>query len=75
MSLEHAPDRTIEKVRVRVLADGRMSRRDAAVYLGFAEKTLAMWHLKGKGPKSVKISGRIFHFISDLDAFICGEDN
>ena len=39
----------IEQVRVRVLPDGRLSRKDAAAYLGRAEKTLAMWHLGGKG--------------------------
>ena len=33
----------VDRVRVRVLPDGRMTRRDAARYLGFSEKTLAMW--------------------------------
>jgi hypothetical protein len=33
----------IEQVRVRVLPDGRMSRDDAARYLGHAPKTLQMW--------------------------------
>ena len=63
----------IEQVRVRVLPDGRMSRSDAAAYLGRAVKTLAMWDLKGKGPKSVRVGGRIFYFKDDLDAFIQGE--
>ena len=63
----------IEHVRVRVLPDGRLTRRDAAAYLGVAEKTMAMWQLAGKGPKSVLVGGRRFHFISDLDAFIQSE--
>ena len=60
----------IEQVRVRVLPDGRMSRRDAAAYLGRAEKTLAMWELEGKGPRSLLVGGRRFYFKADLDSFI-----
>ena len=63
----------VEHVRVRVLPDGRMTRRDAARYLGIAEKTLAMWALEGKGPKSILVGGRRFYFQSTLDAFIHGE--
>jgi hypothetical protein len=57
-------------VRVRVLPDGRMTRDDAARYLGHQPKTLAMWHLQGKGPRSVKVGGRVFYFREDLDRFI-----
>lgn len=60
----------IETVRVRVLPDGRLTRRDAAAYLGHAEKTLAMWELSKKGPPSVKVGGRRFYFKDDLDAFV-----
>ena len=42
---------TIDRVRVRILPDGRMTREDAARYLGHATKTLAMWQLQGKGPR------------------------
>jgi hypothetical protein len=59
-----------EQIRVRILPDGRMSREDAARYLGHKPKTLAMWALSGKGPRSVKVGGRIFYFVSDLDAFV-----
>jgi hypothetical protein len=61
-----------ERVRVRLLPDGRMSREDAARYLGNQPKTLAMWQLQGKGPRSVKIGGRRFYYRADLDAFIHG---
>lgn len=61
---------SVEQVRCRVLPDGRMSRGDAAKYLGLKEKTLAMWSLAGKGPRSVKVGGRVFYFKADLDAFI-----
>ncbi len=70
--MSEATPAAIEQVRVRVLPDGRMSRRDAAAYLGRAEKTLAMWELDGKGPPSVKVGGRRFYFKDVLDAFILG---
>ena len=68
-----ASNAAVEVVRVRVLPDGRMDRKNSALYLGRAEKTLAMWGLEGKGPRSVKVGGRRFYFKSDLDAFIGGE--
>ena len=71
--MSEATPAAIEQVRVRVLPDGRMSRRDAAAYLGRAEKTLAMWELDGKGPRSVKVGGRRFYFKDVLDAFIQGD--
>jgi len=61
-----------DTVRVRVLPDGRLARRDAAKYLGVAEKTMAMWQMFGKGPRSVRVGGRRFYFQADLDAFIRG---
>ena len=64
----------IEPIRIRVLPDGRMDRENAAKYLGRKPKTLAMWHLEGRGPKSVLIGGRRFYYQDVLDAFIRGED-
>lgn len=63
----------LASVRVRVLPDGRMTRQDAATYLGLKPKTLAMWAMEGKGPKSVRVGGRCFYFKDALDAFISGE--
>lgn len=62
----------IDQVTVTMLPDGRMTRDDAARYLGCAPKTLAMWQMRGKGPKSVLVGGRRFYFKVDLDAFIAG---
>ncbi len=73
MALAETQESSIEQVRVRVLPDGRMSRRDAAKYLGRAEKTLAMWAMVGKGPRSVLVGGRRFYFKDVLDAFVRGE--
>lgn len=63
----------INQVRVRVLPDGRLTREDAATYLGKSTKTLAMWAMTGKGPKSVRVGGRCFYYQRDLDAFVRGE--
>lgn len=63
----------MDEISVRVLPDGRMTRPDAARYLGYRPKTLAMWKLQGKGPESVKVGGRVFYFLEALDAFIKGQ--
>jgi hypothetical protein len=61
---------SIDEVRVRMLPDGRMDRENAARYLGRQPKTLAMWALLGKGPRSVRVGGRVFYFRYDLDEFV-----
>ena len=64
----------IERVKVRVLPDGRMTRRDAAEYLGIAVKTVAMWDLVNPAKLgSVKVGGRRFYYINRLDQVIRGE--
>ncbi len=63
----------MEPIRIRVLPDGRMDRENAAKYLGRKPKTLAMWQLEGRGPKSVLIGGRRFYYREKLDAFIRGD--
>jgi hypothetical protein len=64
----------VEQVRVRILPDGRMNRANASRYLGVAQKTLAMWQLQRKGPRSVLVGGRRFYYRRDLDAFVSGDD-
>ena len=64
----------IERVKVRVLPDGRMTRRNAAKYLGIAVKTVAMWDLENPAKLgSVKVGGRRFYYINRLDQVIRGE--
>jgi len=72
VGLAEAPvsNAAIEQVRVRVLPDGRLSREDAASYIGCAPKTLAMWASQGKGPAFVKVAGKAFYFLESLDRFI-----
>ena len=67
------PEATIERVKVRVLPDGRLTRRDAATYLGLKEKTLAQWAIQNRGPLSRRVGGRCFYDLSDLKAFVRGE--
>ena len=60
----------IDQVRVRILPDGRMDRENAAKYLGNTPKTLAMWQLQGKGPRSVRVGGRRYYYDDDLNQFV-----
>jgi hypothetical protein len=61
---------TVQTTRVFVHPDGRMDRKNAALYLGCAAKTLADWATKGSGPAYVSVGGRSFYFRADLDAWI-----
>lgn len=51
-------------------ARGRLTRKEAASYLGLAVSTLADWHRKGLGPASVKVGGRRFYRVDVLNAYI-----
>ena len=71
MRTDHAGEgEIVERVRVRVLPDGRMTREHAALYLGLKVKTLAMWACQGKGPRPIRVGGRAFYTQADLDTFI-----
>ena len=50
-----------------------MDRQNAAKYLGKRPKTLAMWLMQGKGPRAIRVGGRVFYYLDDLDRFIRGE--
>lgn len=56
-------------VDVLVLPDGRMDRRNAAKYVGVAEKTLAQWAVKGIGPRFIK-RGRVWYRREWLDGWL-----
>lgn len=57
-------------VNVTLTPDGRLNRRDAAAYLGLSPRTLANWGVRGLGPASLRVGGRRFYRIADLDAFV-----
>jgi len=63
------PTAQIETVPVKMYPDGRLDSKNASLYLGFEEKTLAMKRSDGTGPRFIK-RGRIFYFKEDLDAWI-----
>jgi hypothetical protein len=60
---------TLHPIEVVILPDGRMDRKNAALYLGLAVKTLAMHATRGTGPSFIK-RGRVFYFRDDLDNWL-----
>ena len=56
---------------VTILPDGRMDSRNASIYIGLAEKTMAMMRCDGKGPEYIKM-GKIFYFQGKLDEWVEG---
>lgn len=59
----------VEEVKVVMLPDGRMDTENAAKYLGFKPKTMAMMRTSGEGPEYTK-RGRVFYFKKALDEWI-----
>ena len=58
-----------DSLEIALLPDGRMDTRNAALYLGLSEKTLAMWRCQGTGPAYIK-PGRVFYYKEDLDRWL-----
>jgi hypothetical protein len=52
------------------MPDGRLDRYNAALYLGIAAKTLANYRSRGIGPRCVRVGGRAFYYLADLEAFV-----
>ncbi len=59
----------IKTKEINMFPDGRLDSKNAAIYLGFSEKTLAMMRCQGTGPEYIK-RGRIFYFKTDLDQWV-----
>lgn len=59
----------IKTKEINMFPDGRLDSKNAAIYLGFSEKTLAMMRCQGTGPEFIK-RGRIFYFKTDLDQWL-----
>lgn len=62
--------RRVRERSIIVTPDGRLTRAQAAKYLGVAPQTLANWHTQGRGPKSMKLGGKVFYWLADLEAFL-----
>jgi Helix-turn-helix domain len=59
LSLEHSPERC-----------ALFDPDETAAYLRVAKQTLAKWRCGGTGPRFVRIGGRIFYDVADLETFI-----
>ena len=59
----------IEVVKVMVLPDDKVDRRNAALALGRSAKTLCDWKRNGIGPKAFRVGGREFYRWSEVQAF------
>ncbi|WP_369913880.1 helix-turn-helix transcriptional regulator [Xanthomonas sp. NCPPB 3005] len=55
---------------VRLPERDRMKVPDAAKHLGVSVSTLDKMRHEGRGPRYLKIGGRIFYRVADLDAYI-----
>jgi hypothetical protein len=55
---------------ITILPGGRLSRPDAAAYLGCRPGTLATWAHEERGPPFFILGGRAYYRLTDLDAFI-----
>jgi hypothetical protein len=62
----------METINVTMTPDFRLSRKDAAAFLGLSSKTLANWAFRGLGPRSLKVGGRRFYYLADLQTFVSG---
>jgi hypothetical protein len=59
----------IQRMKVVIFPDGRLDSDNAAQFLGYSPKTLAMMRSAGTGPKFVK-RGRVFYFLDDLQRWM-----
>lgn len=59
----------VDEIRVRVHPDGRVSRKESASFLGVKPNTMAIWAMKGVGPRPIKTGSRTFYLIDDLRRF------
>ena len=58
---------------IQTTPDGRVTRSEAARFLGFSPKTLAEWQRLGYGPPSFLIGGRRFYRLAELERYASGE--
>ncbi|KAF1704041.1 helix-turn-helix transcriptional regulator [Pseudoxanthomonas suwonensis] len=51
-------------------ANARVNGPEAARYLGISISTLEKMRHEGRGPRYMKVGGRVFYRLSDLDAYL-----
>ena len=54
--------------QITILPGGKLSRQDAALFLGRKPQTLAHWATVGRGPPAINIGGRCFYMLDELPA-------
>ena len=55
---------------IRVTADGRVTTKGAADFIGCSESLLTKQRIAGRGPRYLKIGGRVMYRMSDLEAWV-----
>lgn len=67
-----ATEPAADEVKTREPVFGpRLRRREAAIYLGLAEQTLARWFCEGTGPPAYRLSSRaVVYDRKDLDIWL-----
>lgn len=70
--LNYVKNDTLTVPSLTVRQGSRLSRKDAAAYLGVQPQTMKSWARTGYGPRSITVGNRCFYEIADLQAFVGG---
>lgn len=70
MGLERSPIRSDQVSAATPRPTRLLDPQEASTCLRVAKQTLARWRCHGQGPRFVRLGGRIFYDVADLDAFI-----
>ena len=52
----------------------KLDTRSTSAYTGLAERTLERWRLEGKGPRFLKLGGKVLYLKSELDRFLAASE-
>ncbi len=60
------------KDNVETLPGGRVNTKGAAKHIGCSESLLTKQRIVGKGPRYLRLGGKVMYRLADLDAWISG---
>ena len=63
----------LSKEMVRILPDGRISRADAALYIGVSPNTMRAWDVSGRHDdlfQKLTVAGRVYYRFEQIVAFV-----
>ena len=65
-------DQQWSAIRMQVAASRkqRLSTTEAAKHLGIAKSTMDKMRSEGRGPRYLKLGGRVFYMVNDLDSYL-----